>query len=148
MKRLTFKISVLLSAALFIYGCAKERQNLVNDLEGSWQVTKEVYDGEVSPDSLISGIVYKFENCKIKKDPCDGAIVQDGKSQAFTYDVNDDADELTLKLDGSLFASFGFELTEAELTQVLSIVEKTDTKLVLDYVDAENILTTTTLEKL
>lgn len=138
--------------ALFFAGCNKN-QKAVKRLDGNWQVTEVTVDGAAVQSNFIikdsiadfSNITrYSFQECKVKKDNCDGTmygtmmdssvIKLSGLDFPFNYEITDKG--------GTINFTVAFDDAIAATTTAATIVEQTKTSFIFE-VDGTQI----TLEK-
>lgn len=135
---------------LFFAGCNKD-QKAVKRLDGYWQVTEITVDGTVIQSKLLeeelsnfimkdsiadfTGITsYSFQECKVKKDNCDGTMygtVMDssviklsGLDFPFTYTISDKG--------GKIDFTVAFNDTIAATTTTATIIEQTKNSFIFE----------------
>lgn len=142
---------------LFFAGCNKD-QKAVKRLDGNWQVTEITVDGTVIQSKLLelsnfimkdsiadfTGITsYSFQECKVKKDNCDGTMygtVMDssvvklsGLDFPFIYTISDKG--------GKIDFTVAFNDTIAATTTTATIIEQTKTSFIFEIGATKTIIT-------
>jgi len=137
MKNLFKGVFLTAAAAFALTACSKEQQ-VVNRLEGEWELktVKEYENGVLTSNGLVSGetIIFDFEKCKLKSDDfCDFTIkyIESGNTQtdSYKYKISDDgktfvwdndynsdtsADQENFTINESSKKSFKISITEID----------------------------------
>lgn len=142
MKKFAIATGALLIGVFALTSCNKNQQ-VVKDLEGTWTVTEETYDGVPADPETYQGTTYTFEACKVKKEDCDGVITYSDPLKGttvntdFTYSISDKGEKIT----------FNISYVGVTETTVADIEESSDSKFVFSSTDETGVLIVTTLEK-
>ena len=117
MKKFAIATGALLIGVFALTSCNKN-QAVVKDLEGTWNVTEETYDGVPADPEMYEGTTYTFEKCKVKKEDCPGTIsyvdpLKGTQTTDFTYSITDKGEKITFMIN-----YFGIVETTADSSRV------------------------------
>ena len=140
------KLGLILVIGLFAMGCSKDQKVVKNLASGDWEITAMTVDGEAVPEEDLPDYVYTFEECKVKKEDCDGHYTYEDpdkgtQTQDFTYSISEKGTKITITMEVDLFGIVSSETVEAD------IIENSDNKFIWSATDEDGVVTETTIEK-
>jgi hypothetical protein len=127
---------------LLMVGCTSDDQKIVEELEGTWQVTQVTVNGIPADESTYENDSYTFESCKVAQGDCDGTYSTEDPtkgttSYSFTYSIHDEGTKITINMS----------ILGIPSTSTGTIEEHSDSRFVWTVVDDFGDETTTTIEK-
>ena len=135
MKKLIVPVVLLI---VIVASCSKD-QKVVNELEGTWDITRQSINGVVVGGN--DGTTYTFEKCKVKKGDCPGTLsaldsLKGNIATPFTYSISEKGTKISIT-----YNFFGFETSING-----DILEHTKTKFTYEYIQIGDVYEET-LEK-
>lgn len=122
-------IIITLSIVTILVACSKD-QKVVRNLEGTWKVTAQTYDGQAVPAEEYANTSYEFEKCRVKKEDCPGMLTASDSTKGsysfpFTYKIHDDGEKITINMNflGMISSMVGDIKENSKSTFIFSTVE-------------------------
>ncbi len=131
-----FLNAIALVGIIGLTACSSENQKIVDQLEGTWNVTQVTVNGIPLDESTYENDQYTFESCSVSSEDCSGSYRYEDPTKgtttsSFTYSIEEDG----TKINMSLFSETG------------DIIESSDSRFIWSVTDSFGDVTETALEK-